>query len=233
MWRAFEATAPVELTQGALLFHFPDDPTSPLRGAPLIGIGGVYAGPLEAGERLLQPLRAYGPPRADLFQPMPYNAAQRMADFLWPSGLHGYWKSAYLKDLSDGAIRVVADFFARVPSKRTVVVIEHDGDGAMDRVPDSATAFGHRHHPYNLVITSAWEAPADTDRNVAWTREFFDALRPFIVDAAYVNFIGDEGAEGVRRAYGAAKLARLAAVKAVYDPTNVFRLNQNIQPVGI
>ena len=112
----------------------------PLRGAAIVGLGGVYAGALEEGEKILRPLREYGPPLADMFQPMPYNAAQRMADFLWPAGLHSCWKSSYLKTLSDDAIDVVVDSFARVPSRRTVIVLEHNGDSAWDRVPDSATA---------------------------------------------------------------------------------------------
>jgi FAD/FMN-containing dehydrogenase len=230
MWRQFETTAPDELTQGALLFHFPDDPSSPLRGTPVIGIGGVYAGPLDAGEKALASLRAYGPPLADLFQPTPYNVAQRMADFLWPPGLRAYWKSAFLKGLSDGAIDVISAFFSKVPSKQTVVVIEHDGDGAMDRVPEAATAFGHRTHPYNFLITSAWSDPKDADRNIAWTREFFEAMQPFMADAVYVNFIGDEGAKGLSLSYSPAKHARLAMLKKKFDPTNVFRMNQNIRP---
>jgi FAD/FMN-containing dehydrogenase len=153
-----------------------------------------------------------------------------MADFLWPPGLYGYWKSRYLKELSDAAIDVVTDFFARVPSKHTVVVLEYYGNSAMQRVPDSATAFGHRNWPYNIVVTSAWSAPADTDRNITWTREFFGALSPFTAEAAYVNYIGDEGAEGLKAAYGAKKLARLATIKSKYDPMNLFRMNQNIAP---
>ena len=96
-WRDLEAMAP-DVPQGALLFHFPDDLSAPapLRGAAIVGLGGVYAGPVEEGEKVLRPLREYGPPLADMFQPMPYNAAQRMADFLWPAGLHSYWKSSYL-----------------------------------------------------------------------------------------------------------------------------------------
>jgi FAD/FMN-containing dehydrogenase len=230
VWREFEATSPEELTQGALLFHFPDDPSSPLRGAPVIGIGGVYAGPLEAGEKALRPVRQYGPPLADLFQPTPYNVAQRMADFLWPPGLRNYWKSAFLQGLSDGAIDVISDFFSRVPSKQTVIVIEHDGDGAMDRLPESSTAFGHRTHPYNFLITSAWSDPGDADRNIAWTREFFDAMRPYTADAVYVNFIGDEGPEGVRLSYTRQTHARLATLKRKFDPTNLFRMNQNVRP---
>ncbi len=231
-WRDLEATAPVESTQGALLFHFPDEPSAPppLRGAGVVGLGGVYAGTMEEGERVLRPLREYGPPLADKFQPMAYNVAQRMADFLWPPGLHSYWKSSYLTALSDAAIDVIADFFARVPSPRTVIVLEHNGDSAWDRVPDSATAFGHRGWPYNFVVTSAWSEPKDADRNIAWTREFFHAMRPFAAAGAYVNYLGgDEGADGLTAAYGA-KLARLAVLKAKFDPTNLFRMNQNIAP---
>ena len=234
-WREFERTSPEELTQGALLFHMPDDPSRPpqLRGAPVVGVGGVYAGAVEEGEKVLAQLRAYGPPIADLFQPTPYNLAQRMADFLWPSGLLAYWKSRYLKDLSDAAIDVIGDFFARVPSKHTVVVLEYYGNSAIQRVPDSATAFGHRQWFYNIVVTSAWSDPAETDRNVTWTREFFDALSPFTADAAYVNYIGDEGADGLNAAYGAENLARLRTIKMKYDPTNLFRMNQNIAPAFV
>jgi FAD/FMN-containing dehydrogenase len=232
-WRDLEADAPDESTEGALLFHFPDDPTAPetLRGAALVGLGGVYAGSPEQGEKLLRPLREYGSPLVDTFQSMPYNAAQRMADFLWPPGLHSYWKSSFLTGLTDDAIHVVADFFARVPSPRTVIVLEHNGDSAWDRVPEAATAFGHRSWPYNFVVTSAWSDPKDAERNIRWTRDFFSAMRPFSAPGAYVNYLGgDEGADGLRAAYGA-KLSRLGTLKWKYDPTNLFRLNQNIAPV--
>jgi FAD/FMN-containing dehydrogenase len=233
-WRTFEATSPEVSTQGALLFHFPDDPSGPepLRGVAVVGLGGVYAGPIEEGERALRPLREYGQPFVDTFQPMAYNAAQRMADFLWPPGLHAYWKSSFLNGLSDGAIDTVVEYFAKVPSKHTVMVLEHNGDGAMERVPEAATAFGHRGWPYNLVVTSAWSEPAEAEANIAWTRACFEALRPFSAPAAYVNYIGDEGPEGVRTSYGDAKLARLMMLKAKYDPRNLFRMNQNIAPAA-
>ncbi len=233
-WRDFEKTSPNELTQGALLFCFPDDPSAPpqLRAKPVIGVGGVYAGAVEDGKKALAPLRSFGPPAADLFQPVPYNEAQRMADFLWPSGLHGYWKSSYMEQVNDAAIDVVIDSFARVPSPHTVVVLEHYGDGAMSRVPESETAFGHRNWPYNFLVTSAWSDPAETDQNIAWTREFFDAMKPFLANASYINYIGDEGIEGLRGSYSEEKFARLAAIKSKYDPTNLFRMNQNIAPVA-
>jgi FAD/FMN-containing dehydrogenase len=231
-WRDLEVGTPDESTQGALLFHFPDDPSAPepLRGAPVVGLGGVYAGPPENGEKLLRPLREHESRLVDTFQPMPYNAAQRMADFLWPPGLYNYWKSSFLRTLSDAAIDVFADFFARVPSKRTVIVLEHNGDSAWDRVPDGATAFGHRSWPYNFVVTSAWSDPRDSEENISWTRELFAALRPYLASGAYVNYLGgDEGVEGLEAAYGE-KLARLAALKEKFDPKNLFRLNQNIAP---
>jgi len=234
-WRDFEATAPDESTQGALLFHFPDAPSTPppLRGAAMVGLGGVYAGAVEKGEEVLRPLREYGPPIADMFQAMPYNAAQRMADFLWPAGLHSYWKSSYLRGLGDDAIDVVVRFFEKVPSPQTVIVLEHNGDSAWDRVPDSATAFGHRAWPYNFVVTSAWSDPKDGEQNVAWTRELFHAMRPFAAQGAYINYLGgDEGPDGIKAAYGA-KLAHLAALKRKFDPTNLFRMNQNIAPASV
>ena len=234
-WRDLEAGAPDESTQGALLFHFPDDPSGPppLRGVPVVGLGGVYAGAPEDGEKLLRPLREHESKLVDTFQSMPYSAAQRMADFLWPAGLYNYWKSSFLMTLSDAAIEVFVDWFGRVPSKRTVIVLEHNGDSAWDRVPDGATAFGSRAWPYNFVVTSAWSSPQESEQNISWTRGLFAALRPYLAPGAYVNYLGgDEGVEGLEAAYGR-KLARLAALKRKFDPANVFRLNQNIVPGSI
>ena len=234
-WRDLEAGAPDESTQGALLFHFPDDPSGPppLRGVPVVGLGGVYAGAPEDGEKLLRPLREHESKLVDTFQSMPYSAAQRMADFLWPAGLYNYWKSSFLTTLSDAAIDVFVEWFARVPSRRTVIVLEHNGDSAWDRVPDGATAFGSRAWPYNFVVTSAWSNPQESEQNISWTRGLFAALRPYLAPGAYVNYLGgDEGVEGLEAAYGR-KLARLAEIKGKFDPANLFRLNQNIAPGSI
>lgn len=233
-WRDLEMEAPEESTIGALLLHMPDDPSLPpaLRGAPVAGLGGVYAGPVEEGEKALRALREYGPPLVDKFAPMPYNEAQRMADALWPPGLHGYWKSSYLKGLDDAAIAVVVDAFARVPSRQTVIVVEHYGNSAWSRVSESTTAFGHREWPWNIVVTSAWSDAGDAERNIAWTRELMDALLPYRAPAAYVNYLGgDEGSAGLQAAYGS-KLERLAAIKAKYDSANLFRQNPNIVPAA-
>ena len=124
----------------------------------------------------------------------------------------------------------MVDRFARVPSRQTVVVLEHYGNSAWSRIPESETAFGHRNWPWNIVITSGWLDARDSELNIAWTRELLDALWPYAAPGAYVNYLGgDEGPAGLQAAYGT-KLGRLATIKAKYDPTNRFRLNQNIEP---
>ncbi len=230
-WREYELTAGEETSKSFVMFTAPADLPLPdvLRSEAIVGIGGVYVGPLDEGERALRPLREFGPPTADIYQPMPYSAAQTMADFLWPKGLYSYWKSSFLKSLSDGAIDTILDFYSKTPSPRTVIVVEHDGDSAWSRVPEDATAFGHRNWSYNIVVTTMWTDAADTDANICWTREFWSAMQPFLADAAYVNYLGEVSEEGVRAAYGR-KYERLAALKAKYDPTNFFCMNQNIRP---
>jgi FAD/FMN-containing dehydrogenase len=230
-WREFESTAPEDMTDSALVFTAPPGLPVPddLRREPIVGMGGVYTGSPEAGAQALRALREFGSPGADIYRAMPYAEAQTMADFLWPRGTYNYWKSSYLKSLSDGAIDTVLEFYSKAPSPRSVVVLEHNGDGAMNRVADNATAFGHRNWPYNFLITAVWTDAADTEANIRWAREFWTAMQPFLAGAAYVNYLGDVDEEGVRTAYGA-KYARLAALKDKYDPTNFFHMNQNIKP---
>ncbi len=230
-WREYEKTAPEEMSNSLVVFTAPVELPLPdvLRREPIVALGGVYLGPLDEGESALRPLREFGPPAADIYQPMPYSAAQSMADFLWPKGLYGYWKSSFLKSVSDRAIDTILDFYAKTPSPRTVIVVEHDGDSAWSRVPEDATAFGHRNWPYNLVVTTMWTDAADSDANIRWTRDFWAGMQSFLADAVYVNYLGEVNDEGVRAAYGK-KYERLAALKAKYDPTNFFRMNQNIKP---
>ena len=233
-WRKYEEAAPEEMSNSVVVFTAPAELPVPdvLRREAIVALGGVWVGPLEEGERVLRPLREFGPPAADIYQPMPYSAAQTMADFLWPKGLYSYWKSSFLKSPSNGALDTILDFYAKTPSPRTVVVVEHDGDSAWSRVPEDATAFGHRNWPYNMVITTMWTDPKDSEANIGWTREFWEAMKPFLAEAAYVNYLGDVDEEGVRSAYGK-KYERLAALKQKYDLTNFFRMNQNIKPSGV
>ncbi|HUL16167.1 MAG TPA: FAD-binding oxidoreductase [Terriglobales bacterium] len=230
-WREYEKAAPEETSNSTVIFTAPPELPLPesVKREPIVALGGVYVGPLDEGERALQPLRSYGPPAADIYQPMPYSAAQTMADFLWPKGFLSYWKSSFMKSLSDAAIDAMLDFYSKTPSPRTVLVVEHDGDSAWSRVPEDATAFGHRNWPYNLVVTTMWADPKDTDANIQWTRQFWDAMKPFLANAAYVNYLGELDDEGMRIAYGR-KYERLAQLKAKYDPTNFFCMNPNIKP---
>jgi FAD/FMN-containing dehydrogenase len=225
-------TVPDELTWGILLFTVPPVPFLPekMHGVPVIAIGVCYAGPIEEGERVLKPLRDFGRPLADAIHVMPYSAAQTMADVLWPPGHHNYWKSSFLKDLSNEAIERIADHFATVPSSQTVVLVEHDGGGAISRIGRDETAYAHRDLTYNFLISSEWADHADSERNIRWTREFWEAMQPFLAKAVYVNYTSDEGDEVIKAAYAGNVYERLVALKNTYDPTNLFRLNQNIKP---
>jgi hypothetical protein len=225
-WRDFADTAPDELTSGVLLFSLPPAPFLPpeLHGAPVVAIPVCYAGPPEVGERVLRPLRAFGSPIADLIAPMPFDVAQVSADLLWPPGNHQYWKSSFLPALTDAAIATMVDWFATVPSPLSVVVIDHLG-GAVSRVGPDETAFPHRSWPYNFLISSGWDDPADAERNISWTREFYAAMEPHLAEAIYINYmyLTDEDTRGAREVYGR-NIGRLAELKATYDPTGLFRL---------
>lgn len=225
-------TVPDELTWGILLFMVPPVPFLPekMHGVPVVAIGVCYAGPMEEGERVLKPLREFGQPLADAIHVMPYSAAQTMADVLWPPGHHNYWKSSYLKDLSNEAIKTMLDHFATVPSPKTVILVEHDGGGAISRVGRDKTAYAHRDLTYNFLVSSEWADPADSERNIRWTREFWEAMQPFLAKAVYVNYTSDEGDDVIKAAYAANVRERLIALKNKYDSTNLFRLNHNIKP---
>lgn len=231
-WRDFAATAPEELTDGAVLLSAPPAPFLPdeVHGTPVVGVYIVYTGSIDAGEQVMKPLREFGQPLADIVQPMPYMAAQTMIDGAFPPGFQNYWKSSVLNGLSDDAIDTILAYFAKVPSPMSAVILEHNGDGAMNRVDSSETSFGHRDWSYNLLIVSIWDDPADSDKNIAWTREFWEAMTPFTANKVYVNYLGDEGEDRVKAAYAAPTYERLVDLKNQYDPTNLFKLNQNIKP---
>ena len=231
-WRGFARSSPEELTSGALLLTAPAAPFIPpeAHGAPIVAIYAVYAGSLDAGEEALRPLREFGPPVADLIQPMPYSAVQTMADVLWPPNSLNYWKSGFLGELADGAINALVQLFATAPSPLDSVVVEHNGDGAMSRIGPDETAFSQRAWPFNLLVTALWTDSEETEANVGWARRIFEAAGPYTADAAYLNYVGDEGAGFVRTAYGERSYERLVALKNRYDPTNFFRFNQNISP---
>ena len=225
-YRDFTSNAPDEITAHVGMMTAPD-------GSLAMGIVACYSGDIEAGERVVQPLRDFGPPVLDMLQPMPYRALQSMLDPSFQSGFHNYWKSNYMMELSDDAIETVVAHFKLVPSPQTLGLIESFG-GAAGRVDADETVFNHRNSKYNLGILSLWTDPANTDKNVKWTREFLEAMRPFCTEAVYVNYMSeDDGEDRIIAAYGGTeKYKRLVALKDKYDTTNLFRLNQNIKPTA-
>lgn len=227
-YREFSSACPDELSTQAGALRAPD-------GSPVVTIMGCYCGPLAEGEKVLKPLRAFGPPLADQFAPMPYVQMQRLLDDYLPPGRYNYWKSNFLSALSDEAIDTFMDFAAQMPpldpiSKmpQTIPWLEHM-HGAAARVGPTETAFAHRQHLYNFAIFSIWADPAKTEKNIAWTRAYWDAMQPHMASGAYVNYLEEEADPQARAVYGP-NYKRLVALKTKYDPTNFFRLNANIKP---
>jgi Berberine and berberine like len=188
-----------------------------------------YTGPSAEGEKLLRPLREFGPPLADQVGPSPYMALQGISEHFNPRGYRNYLKTNYLRELSDEAIEIMVEYYARVPAPHTHIVVEHMS-GAVSRMDRDATAYNYRDAQYNFLIVGMWTEPAEDTRAITWVRSLWQALQPFSSGNIYVNYESDVGADRVQAAYGAAKYDRLVALKNTYDPTNFFRLNANIKP---
>ncbi len=220
-YREFASTQPDELTTYAAILSLPD-------ATPVVAMVCCFTGNLDDGERAVAPLKYHGQPMVDTIGPMPYTALQTMLDGAFPYGHQNYWKSGYVTSISDAMIQTIVEQTRSIPSPQTVVLIQ-DFHGAASRVPNNATAFAHRHAPHSVAILSNWTNPAENERQIAWTRSFFAALEPQMNRGVYVNELGAGEADRVRDAYGE-NYERLVALKTKYDPTNLFRLNQNIVP---
>ena len=234
-WRDAVAGAPDELSTAGFIWSLPviDDLPEQLRGAPYVGVAGMWAGDPDEGERVTQALRALATPLLDMSGTMPYVEFQQSLDPFFPAGPRRYWKALYLDGFSDAAIDTTVDWSNRRPSNDTLVIIRHCG-GAIARVGAEETAFGDRSSEWMLSIDSTWHGPADDATNVAYTRAFWDAAASFSNGQTYFNFPGlfEDGEAAVRASYGA-NHDRLTRVKAAYDPDNRFRLNQNIRPARV
>ena len=221
-YKSFTRTAPDELTANATLYTRPG-------GVPVVSIDFCYAGSLEKGEKVVEPLKKFGSPLLDLSGTMPYCELQTMFDNPFRIGLQSYWKSNFMSNLSDDTINTVIAHFSNVPSPQTIIFIQHY-HGAMRRIGKDEAAFSHRDAEYGLLIASYWRQQAEARSNIEWTRNFFAAMQPFSMSTVYVNFLSNEGENRVKAAYDSEKYARLVALKNKYDPTNFFHLNQNIKP---
>ncbi len=233
-YREYVELAPDELATALAVLMAPPAPFVPahLQGKPVFGMVVLYAGAVEEAEAVVAPLRRLGPPAVDLVGPMPYTAFQALLDHGAPWGLQVYSRGLHLQGLSDGAIATFLEYGAEIAATSPwsqMVLFRHGG--AVSRVPDEATAFCHRGTAYMAHPIAAWQDPADADRHLDWVRRFSAAMRPFAT-GVYLNLEADEGADKVRANFGAEKYAKLAALKAQWDPQNLFRLNQNIRPNG-
>ncbi len=229
-YRAFVAQAPEELTTWAVMRKAPPLPFLPeeWHGREVLIFAACYAGDMAEGERALAPLRAVGDPIVDVIGPHPFAAWQAAFDPLLTPGARNYWKSHDFEALSDEVCAKLVDYAGRLPSDETEIFIANLG-GAMARVANDATAYGGRGANFVLNVHTRWREAADDGRCIAWAREFFAATEPHSMGTAYVNFLSEDDEQRLPGTYGP-NFARLAEIKAKYDPHNLFRVNQNIQP---
>ncbi len=224
-FRDATASLPDEMMVFGGLIHAPDG-----SGTKLAAIVAGHCGPLEAGEAALRPLKQFGPPAMDAIGPMPYSQLNGMLDAAYPRGALNYWKSSFLKKLSDEAIDTMIDCFQRCPTPMGQLLLEHF-HGAATRVPVGETAFPHRADGYNLVAITEWMDPGETERCIAWGRSTYAAMAPFMAPGRYVNYLGeDDTGDAVTAAAYGPNYRRLQEVKRKYDPGNFFHLNLNIRP---
>jgi UDP-N-acetylenolpyruvoylglucosamine reductase len=221
----FSSEAPDELTTlGAVL-------TGP-EGTPALGIVVCHCGSSEEGEKVLKPLRKFAKPLADLIQRRKYIEMQTLLDETWPPGRHYYNKAHNVRRFNDQAIQTILRFSAILPTPISNIAFQQM-HGAASRIPTSEMAFPHRYDHFDLLVHPATDNPSDKDKIIAWARECWEALQPFVERAVYVNALEDAGEEGelrVREAYGA-NYKRLAILKKKYDSANLFRQNSNIKPL--
>jgi hypothetical protein len=231
-YREFVRGAPGELGTVVRFGAAPPLPDIPehLHWRPVVMVGACYAGPVEAGEQVLRPLRAFRTSLLDRVGPTPYVGFQSALDSTVLHGWNYYWKSTHLPELRDDLIDVIAEHAFSCTSPRSYVAMFHL-KGAVSRVAEGETAFGNRGASHAMTLDAVWRPGEDFgDRDTLWTRQFFAALGRFRA-GVYVNFLGgDEDPGRVREAYGDSVYDRLVNVKAAYDPDNVFHHNQNIRP---
>ena len=231
-YREFSATAPKELGSMAVFRTAPPAPFIPeeMHGEPVIGIVVCYAGDVEEGKRVVQPIKDFGTPLADAIKPKPYAAHNASLDAGQPARLRYYWKSEYLARISDDAIETCVSYAADMLSPHTRLAIFQLG-GAVRQYEEDAMAVSHRDAEYILAINTGWKDSADDEREVQWTRDLWTSMQPFSTGGVYVNFMSeDDGARRVKAAYGDNKYERLAQLKREYDPDNLFHMNKNIKP---
>ena len=229
--RDYMAQAPDELGLWLLVRNAPALPALPeeMHGRPVVAIALCYADYDGAAGEVVGPVRRFGKPLIDLVKVRPYPEWQLALDGAWGNGFRNRWVGHYLSDLTDAAAQTLLEYVSKVPSPFTDTKLATMG-GAVARVGENDTAVGFRDYKYALVIQARWKVAEEDAAQLAWTQDFFEAMRPHGTGKVQVNFVADEGEARVADAYNPLALARLGAIKTKYDPHNLFRLNQNIWP---
>jgi FAD/FMN-containing dehydrogenase len=229
-YRQVAANAPDELTQWVVLRKAPPLPFLPadVHGKEILVFAVCYVGDERDGNRALEPLRSLGTPVADVVGMQPFTAWQSAFDPLLTPGAYNYWKSHNFVELGDGLLDVLINQVGRLPTAECEIFIGQLG-GAAGRVAPDAMAYPHRNANFAMNVHTRWREPADERRSIDWARKLFAEAAPYATGGVYVNFMPEDETDRVSSAYGA-NYARLAALKAKYDPDNLFRLNQNVQP---
>jgi hypothetical protein len=231
MYRELVAVAPPELTCVAILRKAPPAPWLPpeVHGKPIVALGVCHSGSVEEGLEAMAPIRAFRSPVGSVVQPRPYVSQQSLLDATQPKGRRYYWKSEYLHEIGPDIANAALEHWERIPSLHGAVIF-FPIDGGPGRLPEDHSAAGNRDAAAVLNITGSWESADDDAANVEWARAAWRDMRRFSTGGTYINFqTEDEGADRVRAAYGK-NWDRLVAIKAQWDPHNVFRINKNVAP---
>jgi FAD/FMN-containing dehydrogenase len=231
-FRRIAKEAPDELTIWTVMRKAPPLPFLPAEwhGREVLIFAACYCGDMKEGEKAMAGLRALGKPIADVVSPHPFTGWQAAFDPLLTPGARNYWKSHDFDDLPDAAIGTILDAVKTLPTPECEIFLAHIG-GAMSRVPAAATPWPNRGAHFVMNVHTRWREAAQDAACIAWARKLFDATAPYASGSVYINFMPDDEADRVETAYGP-NYARLAQIKLRYDPTNMFRMNQNIRPAA-
>jgi FAD/FMN-containing dehydrogenase len=223
-FRDVASAAPDDMMIVAALLSAPDP-----SAAKLAAMGVGHCGRLDEGEAAVRPVKAFGTPMMNMISSMPYCQLNSMLDASYPRGARNYWKSHFLRDLSDAVIGTLVDCFKRCPSPMGQIVLEHF-HGAATRVPIDKTSFALRSSGFNLLVLSQWMDPSADDQCITWARDTYAAMQPFVGSGRYLNYLDhDEAGDPAAAAYGP-NYTRLRELKTKYDPGNFFHVNLNIPP---
>jgi hypothetical protein len=222
--------APDELNGFFAFLTVPPGPPFPehLYLKKMCGVIWAYTGPMDKAEEVFKPIRAFKKPALDLVGPLPHPALQGMFDALYPAGLQWYWRADFMNEMNDAAIASHIKFAGKLPTMQSSMHL-YPINGAASRVKKTDTTWNYRDTLFSMVIIGVDPDPVNKDKISSWTKEYWEALHPFSAGGAYLNFIGDEGSDRVKAAYGG-NYERLVSLKKKYDPDNLFRVNQNIKP---